>query len=130
MADTVGFAGSAGFQPAHLVSTEKVPPRRTHEAGKMLARAWPCVAGPTRMALPAKANALALVDVEGRFGELYGIGARGAVLLRPDGHVAWRSFAMPADPAHTLAGILARVLYRDEAHSRPGGTERQAASVA
>jgi len=30
-------------------------------------------------------------DVEGRFEECYGIGATGAVLVRPDGFVAWRS---------------------------------------
>ena len=32
-----------------------------------------------------------LADPEGRFCETYGIGPRGAVLVRPDGFVAWRS---------------------------------------
>ncbi|HEY4036073.1 MAG TPA: FAD-dependent monooxygenase, partial [Ktedonobacteraceae bacterium] len=30
-------------------------------------------------------------DVEGRFGEAYGVDATGAVLVRPDGFVAWRT---------------------------------------
>ncbi len=37
------------------------------------------------------------------FGELYGVTARGAVLVRPDGHVAFRSADLPEDPAAVLA---------------------------
>ena len=32
-----------------------------------------------------------VVDVENKWEEKYGVGAQGAVLLRPDGYVAWRS---------------------------------------
>jgi hypothetical protein len=39
-----------------------------------------------------------LRDVGG-FAEAYGLGADGAVLVRPDGHVAWRSVAGPAGGA-------------------------------
>ena len=33
-------------------------------------------------------------------------GMRGAVLVRPDGHVAWRMPWLPSDPAKELAGAL------------------------
>ena len=35
------------------------------------------------------------------------MGLRGAVLVRPDGHVAWRMPYIPSDPARELAGALA-----------------------
>lgn len=47
----------------------------------------------------------------GRFGDVYGVGAPGAVLVRPDGHVAWRSFGAPSDQG-TLRSVLLRVLAR------------------
>ncbi|MCW5745791.1 MAG: FAD-dependent monooxygenase [Alphaproteobacteria bacterium] len=53
-----------------------------------------------------------LVDRDAAFCQLYGVGADGAVLVRPDGHVAWRGFALAADPAQTLAAVLDQVLYR------------------
>jgi putative polyketide hydroxylase len=36
----------------------------------------------------------------------YGITSSGAVLVRPDGHVAWRASSLPADPAGTLETAL------------------------
>lgn len=47
----------------------------------------------------------------GGFATAYGLEAGGAVLVRPDGHVAWRHARGPADPTaltDTLRGILAR----------------------
>lgn len=38
--------------------------------------------------------------------EALGLSAGGASLLRPDGVIAWRSQAMPTDPAQTLLGAL------------------------
>jgi len=38
------------------------------------------------------------------------MGPRGAVLVRPDGHVAWRIPYVPADPARELAGALGALL--------------------
>ncbi|MGH3586765.1 MAG: hypothetical protein ACRDQ0_10625 [Pseudonocardia sp.] len=52
-----------------------------------------------------------LGDVDGRFDERYGVGRDGAVLIRPDGYVAWRSDAV-ADPAATLDAALGQVLGR------------------
>lgn len=38
------------------------------------------------------------------------LGLRGAVLVRPDGHVAWRMPWTPSDPAAELASVLSRLL--------------------
>lgn len=40
----------------------------------------------------------------------YGIDEDGAVLVRPDGHIAWRSAGTAADAAATLEQVIARVL--------------------
>ena len=40
------------------------------------------------------------------------MGPRGAVLVRPDGHVAWRKPWLPADPAAEIASALSRLLCR------------------
>ncbi len=52
------------------------------------------------------------VDLEGRWAELSGIGRDGAILVRPDLHVAWRSPAAVPDPAKAIAAALATVLAR------------------
>jgi 2-polyprenyl-6-methoxyphenol hydroxylase-like FAD-dependent oxidoreductase len=51
-----------------------------------------------------------LCDPENRFGAAYGITATGAVLVRPDGFVAWRAKTSVAKPLDTLNSVLARVL--------------------
>jgi putative polyketide hydroxylase len=43
------------------------------------------------------------------FSELYDLAESGAVLVRPDGHVAWRSHGVPNDPAGALLDALARL---------------------
>ena len=55
------------------------------------------------------------MDTNGAFGERYGIDATGAVLVRPDGHVAFRMQRATADPAHELMGALADILARSTA---------------
>lgn len=47
-------------------------------------------------------------DSEGRFTKTYGITERGAVLVRPDGFVAWRAEAEEGDLAGAVHRILAR----------------------
>jgi hypothetical protein len=49
-----------------------------------------------------------LGDPEGRFLKTYGISESGAVLVRPDGFVAWRSEAGEGD----LAAVLNKILFR------------------
>ncbi|OJY38843.1 FAD-dependent oxidoreductase [Pseudonocardia sp. 73-21] len=49
-------------------------------------------------------------DPSGRWADVHGVGADGAVLVRPDGFVAWRAPGVGADPGAELLGALARVL--------------------
>jgi 2-polyprenyl-6-methoxyphenol hydroxylase-like FAD-dependent oxidoreductase len=51
-----------------------------------------------------------VADIGGRWATLLGIEPSGAVLVRPDQHVAWRAPGAVADPADTLERVLARVL--------------------
>jgi putative polyketide hydroxylase len=44
--------------------------------------------------------------------EIYGLDEDGAVLVRPDGHVAWRSRPCVADPPRTLREVLDAILCR------------------
>ncbi len=66
-------------------------------------RAWTEAARPLNNVTP-----LALGDEE-PWRDLYGIDDVGAVLVRPDGHVAWRSTGLAKDPARTLAGALSAI---------------------
>jgi hypothetical protein len=53
-----------------------------------------------------------LVDSEQRFPDLYGTGKDGAVVVRPDGIVAWRATAASRDAHSELDGVLRRLLFR------------------
>jgi putative polyketide hydroxylase len=61
-----------------------------------------------------------LRDTTGTFHEAHGITPSGAVLVRPDGVVAWRErAAAPTAPSDVLSGVLARLLAK-----RPPGDTR------
>jgi len=51
-------------------------------------------------------------ETEGNWAELYGLDATGAVLVRPDGHVAWRSRGSSAAPDTIMLRALGAVLCR------------------
>lgn len=51
-----------------------------------------------------------LRDVTGTWCPRYGVGPAGAVLIRPDGHVAWRSPGGPTDAPRELAEVLGLIL--------------------
>ncbi len=51
-----------------------------------------------------------LADADGQWLETYGLDETGAVLVRPDGYVGWRSRAMPADPAAKLGEAMASMM--------------------
>jgi hypothetical protein len=51
-----------------------------------------------------------LIDKTGEWPNLYGVGPDGAVLVRPDGHVAWRAEMAHANPAAELSGAFRRIL--------------------
>lgn len=50
--------------------------------------------------------------------QLYGVTADGAVLVRPDGFVAWRWEGAPENPASALRSALVAVLAREDVHRR------------
>jgi putative polyketide hydroxylase len=52
-------------------------------------------------------------DSEGRFNELYRVGATGAVLVRPDGFIAWRSSGHINDTWRSFEQAAARILDRE-----------------
>jgi len=54
-------------------------------------------------------------DVDGRWAAVREISDEGAVLVRPDNHVAWRCMGASEDPAAALANAICRVLDRDSA---------------
>lgn len=45
---------------------------------------------------------------------LSGVAEDGAILVRPDKHVAWRSQHLADDPGNELVAVLSRVLSRNE----------------
>ncbi|HVV24892.1 MAG TPA: FAD-dependent monooxygenase [Pseudonocardiaceae bacterium] len=51
-------------------------------------------------------------DVDGDWGKRYRAGEDDAILLRPDGYVAWRHEGLPADPRATLVNALDDILGR------------------
>lgn len=53
-----------------------------------------------------------VADPDGRWAGLRQIEDDGAILVRPDVHVGWRSASLPADPAASLGEALARILGR------------------
>jgi hypothetical protein len=61
-----------------------------------------------------------LIDRTGEWQELYGVGPQGAVLVRPDGHVAWRMPNADSSPETRLADALYRVLALDSAMMKGG----------
>jgi len=65
-----------------------------------------------------------IVDARGQWMTLLGIDADGALLIRPDQHVAWRSRHAVANPAAALSGALATILSHSEVIHH--GTEQTA----
>jgi 2-polyprenyl-6-methoxyphenol hydroxylase-like FAD-dependent oxidoreductase len=53
-----------------------------------------------------------LTDREGRFASAHGLTSSGAVLVRPDGFVAWRAASITDDPVRTLSSVLTSILMR------------------
>jgi hypothetical protein len=65
--------------------------------------------------LPFRAHWIGSPDFEdpaGDFAQVYGLMPTGAVLVRPDGFVAWRSKDMSEDPQSRLEQVLDRLLMR------------------
>ena len=58
---------------------------------------------------PVKVGSDGLADLDGRWHHAYGIDPDGAVLVRPDGYVAWRSASAAAHPSSALGEALAAI---------------------
>jgi putative polyketide hydroxylase len=66
----------------------------------------------TASRVPLRAQHLPAAGVD-EWTSLFGISDSGCVLMRPDGHVAWRSPSEAADPVAELRSVLASVLAND-----------------
>jgi hypothetical protein len=75
-------------------------------------RAMPAVADRLGIGVAAFQVAVDLIDIENKWQAKMGVPADGAVLLRPDGFVAWRSRGAAADSEMTLVKVLSRALCR------------------
>ena len=80
-------------------------------AGPEEAAAWRAAAAERSPAVQVVIVGEDAEDPAGVFPSLYGV-TTGAVLVRPDGHVAWRTATCPADPEGALRSALDRVLSR------------------
>ena len=63
-------------------------------------------------------------DTHDSLSHICGMAANGAILVRPDGHVAWREKSFPKDARSSLesalqASFATEVQWQSEAHSRP-----------
>ena len=64
------------------------------------------------IAVAAFQVAVDLIDRDNKWQVKMGVSADGAILLRPDGFVAWRSRSVTTDPESTLVDVLSQVLCR------------------
>jgi hypothetical protein len=53
-------------------------------------------------------------DIDGRWAELTGLLSDEALLVRPDGFVAWRTGALPTSPENRLGQVLCQILGRGQ----------------
>jgi hypothetical protein len=58
-----------------------------------------------------------LLDLEHGWSTGMGVSPEGAVLVRPDGFVAWRSSTLATEPGPLLEQVLAHILCRSTAPS-------------
>ncbi|GAA0360204.1 FAD-dependent oxidoreductase [Bacillus horti] len=58
-----------------------------------------------------------LVDIDNNWSEAYGIRSEGAVLIRPDGFVAWRTNGQMAYKAEILAEVFQQILFHRKANN-------------
>ncbi|MEO8668026.1 MAG: FAD-dependent monooxygenase [Bauldia sp.] len=99
----------------HDVIAEPVLTLLTHESGEGRWRS--AITGiPAKLAAQVRCLAIGaganadLVDATGAWLTLSETAESGAVLVRPDGHVAWRSHSLPPAPEQVLADVVKAVL--------------------
>jgi putative polyketide hydroxylase len=74
--------------------------------------AWRDAAAASKLPIDVHIIGDDVLDHDGEWRAAYGLDEGGAVLVRPDGHVAWRTRALPDDPKQALASALDQVLGR------------------
>ena len=117
-------SGRPGFRAPHLPVTVEGVERSTLDLfGRdfvVLAgsdgEGW-CAAGRAAgdaLGVPVRTHRIGadVSDAAGGFEAVYGTGAAGAVLVRPDGFIAWRASASGDDPEGELSGALGAALGR------------------
>jgi hypothetical protein len=114
MADPVNDYVPTG-RPGHRAPHLWLDPSRSHSTLDLVGDAFAVITDSTSPALTqASEVAQASTGIPVRSHvidddmclDLYGIHSGGAVLVRPDGHVAWRSIDPPADPTNDLPAAL------------------------
>ncbi|WP_367135495.1 aklavinone 12-hydroxylase RdmE [Saccharothrix sp. HUAS TT1] len=109
MEDPAEPSGRPGFRAPHVVVEHDGALKSTLD----LFTGWTLVTlDPAWAADVPGLEVPALADPTGELAERYGIGRRGAALVRPDGVIAWRATAPPADAARALTDALAAVTSR------------------
>lgn len=114
--------GRPGLRAPHVPLTAEAGPESTID---LFGPGFTLLAGPEADAWTAAARSVAsggavplrafqtgtdLGDAEEMLPDAYGIGSDGAVLVRPDGYVAWRARHAVADPSAALRDALDRVV--------------------
>jgi 2-polyprenyl-6-methoxyphenol hydroxylase-like FAD-dependent oxidoreductase len=83
--------------------------------GTAWCRAMPAAANRLGISVAAFRIATDLIDTENKWQAKMGVSPDGAVLLRPDGFVAWRTQTVTADPQSSLVEVLSQILCRSGA---------------
>jgi hypothetical protein len=117
-------SGRPGTRAPHVVLTRhgaelstldlvgRGPALLTGRTGDVWVEAAGKVEGELGVALAAYRVGPDLDDPAGRWASRYGVGADGAVLVRPDGYIAWRSRGAVNDRAEVLRDALMRTYCR------------------
>lgn len=117
LADDLDVSGQPGTRAPHLWLERDGERIAVHD---LFARSFVLLTGPDGKpwlevadGIEAYQVGVDLVDVESEFAHRYNVGTDGAVLVRPDGYVAWR--AEPGTPTSALSQALATILGRGQA---------------
>jgi putative polyketide hydroxylase len=120
-------SGSPGTRLAHVALEQHAKPISSLDlvgsgfvllaapGGAAWTRAAQALAQATALPLTAYCIGTDLIDRHGAFLERTGLEHEGALLVRPDGFIAWRSRAGAADPTSALQAVLAAILGRGPA---------------
>jgi 2-polyprenyl-6-methoxyphenol hydroxylase-like FAD-dependent oxidoreductase len=118
-ADALDLHGQPGTRAPHLWLTRAGERIAVHD---LFARSFVLLTGPAgeawsavdRPGVPLRTYRIGtdLLDVEEKFAERYRLAPDGAVLIRPDGYVAWRWETQPGRPADALQEAFSALLGR------------------